>query len=271
MIIGFLLPLKKYTHSMRHIIFILHLLFICCTQNAFSESRTIHVFVALCDNANQGIVPVPSSLGNGQDPKSNLYWGAAYGLKTFFKKSTSDWNLLQVLPANNAVILERLLFKHKTEDVYMLAEAYDGAKMETCLADYFASSRSNFNLSIKHEKIDLNFGGKADLIAFVGHNGLMDFDFTLGAPGAVSEPKDAIMLCCYSKAYFEEHLQKTNANPILWTTHLMAPEAYVLEAALKGWVLHETGAQIDERAAVAYDKFQHCGMRGARNLFCTGF
>ena len=52
--------------------------------------RTVHVFVALCDNANQGIVPVPATLGNGQDPQRNLYWGAMFGVKTFFGKS-ADW------------------------------------------------------------------------------------------------------------------------------------------------------------------------------------
>ncbi|MEM6697149.1 MAG: hypothetical protein AAF599_02045, partial [Bacteroidota bacterium] len=46
-----------------------------------AQTQTIHVFVALCDNVNQGIVPVPEHLGNGQDANSNLYWGAAYGVK----------------------------------------------------------------------------------------------------------------------------------------------------------------------------------------------
>lgn len=55
------------------------------TNLPIQAQKTIHVFVALCDNANQGIVPVPESLGNGQDPKSNLYWGAIYGLKSYFK------------------------------------------------------------------------------------------------------------------------------------------------------------------------------------------
>ncbi len=40
--------------------------------------RTIHVFVALADNQNQGIVPVPAALGNGEDPERNLYWGSAF-------------------------------------------------------------------------------------------------------------------------------------------------------------------------------------------------
>ena len=47
-------------------------------------SRTVHVFVALADNQSQGIVPVPAKIGNGEDPENNLYWGSAYGIKTFF-------------------------------------------------------------------------------------------------------------------------------------------------------------------------------------------
>jgi len=43
---------------------------------ANSQSKTVHVFVALCDNEFQGIVPVLLTLGNGKDPTRNLYWGA---------------------------------------------------------------------------------------------------------------------------------------------------------------------------------------------------
>ena len=52
--------------------------------------RTVHVFVALADNRSQGIVPVAAKLGNGEDPERNLYWGSAYGVKTFFARSP-DW------------------------------------------------------------------------------------------------------------------------------------------------------------------------------------
>jgi hypothetical protein len=240
-------------------------------QKAESKPRTIHVFVALCDNANQGIVPVPASLGNGQDPANNLYWGAAYGVKTFFKKSTSDWTLFQTIKSGDPAILDRLLFKHKTQEIYMLAEAYDGANMKDCMLAFFAAAQSTLEVTIESNTEMLSFGKSADLIAFIGHNGLMDFDIKLESNSNELSPKDAIMLCCYSKSYFSEHLKQTNAKPILWTTHLMAPEAYVLDAALKGWILNESGTQVDERAAVAYDKFQHCGLKGARNLFTTGY
>jgi hypothetical protein len=36
------------------------------------------------------IAAVPKLIGNGDDPYNNLYWGAQYGVKTYFKKS-SDW------------------------------------------------------------------------------------------------------------------------------------------------------------------------------------
>ena len=40
-----------------------------------NSAKVIHVLVALCDNENQGIVPVPAFLGNGEDTQRNLYCG----------------------------------------------------------------------------------------------------------------------------------------------------------------------------------------------------
>jgi hypothetical protein len=62
---------------------------------AQNSPRVVHVFVALADNLNQGIVPVPSRLGNGEDAEGNLYWGSAYGIKTFLFRS-SDWKTVVV-------------------------------------------------------------------------------------------------------------------------------------------------------------------------------
>ena len=104
-----------------------HSIFFLFLSSLSAQSQNIHVFVALCDNANQGIVPVPEHLGNGQDAKSNLYWGAAYGVKNFFHKKTKDWQLIKIWQPENPEILERILFKHHSKEVYLLADAYDGA------------------------------------------------------------------------------------------------------------------------------------------------
>ena len=251
---------------------------ICCSlvivlyaNDSIAQIRTIHVFVALCDNQNQGIVPVPEKLGNGQDPGSNLYWGAMYGVKSFFRRKTSDWELVQELHSENDFILERALFKYKSQNVFMLADAYDGASIKDSIVRFLLASNSQKDFILEYNSKSLEFGGKADLVAYVGHNGLMDFDVQVNYDAANKNAVDAIVLACYSKPYFKDHFRKSGANPILWSTHLMAPEAYSLDAAIRGWILNETDENIRERAAESYNKFQKCGINGARNLLVSGF
>ena len=236
--------------------------------------RTIHVMVALCDNEYQGIVPVPKAIGNGQDPASNLYWGALYGIKTHFKKSP-NWTLLKTekSPAlQEEKILERLIFKHKRQNVYLIADAYDGQFIKNTTLDFIYSSGGYRVETINYDNIDLPIKGGANLVAYIGHNGLMDFIYEDGClPPADCVSRDAILLGCLTKKYFSNILKCTGATPILWTTNFMAPEAYTLEAALEGWVRGEGAAQIRERGAAAYHKYQKCGIRGARGLLVEGF
>src|SRR5579872_3403986 len=82
--------------------------------HAQSSPRTIHVFVALADNANQGIVPVPAKLGNGEDPEHNLYWGSAFGVKTFFSRSP-EWRLLSSGTQPKHEVLERCVWKYRSD------------------------------------------------------------------------------------------------------------------------------------------------------------
>jgi len=241
------------------------------SSSSIGQIKTIHVYVALCDNEHQGIVPVQSFLGNGKDPENNLYWGAAFGVKTYFTQITSDWELISVLYPENTEILERLLYKHATKDIYMLADAYDGEKIKVCIEDFLKSSNGQLPISLTHDSLVIQFGGHADLVAYVGHDGLMEWNVNIDYNDTVNKIHDVIILACYSKRFFSPEIRNAKANPILWTTHLMAPEAYNLKSAIDGWIKNETGAEIAERAAQTYNKYQKCGIRGARNLFKTGF
>lgn len=240
------------------------------TFNGYSATRTIHVFVALCDNVHQGIVPVPTKIGDGKNPKTNLYWGAGYGVKSFFHLKTTDWKLVGTLPAENPHILERVVFKHATKDVYLLADAYDGEHIKACIEAFLKASNGQDVETISVNDKTLSFGGGSQLVSYIGHDGLMEFNAEVDY--VKNDRKiDAIILACYSKNYFQDEIRQAGANPILWTTHLMAPEAYTLKAAIDGWLNGESGAQIDERAAQTYNTYQKCGIKGARNLFTTGF
>ncbi len=236
-----------------------------------SEPKTIHVFVALCDNENQGIVPVPDLIGNGQDPKNNLYWGALYGVKNFLKNKSNTWVYQSEITSKIPKILESVLFKHRTKNIYLLAEAYDGAKIKTCTEDFLLASNNNFIKHITYKNQELKFGGESELVAYIGHDGLMEFEVHLNYKTTPSKKIDAIILACASKNYFKNEILKSKATPILWTTNLMAPEAYTLEAALNSWSSNETPDEIKEESAQAYHKYQKCGINGSRRLFATGF
>lgn len=238
-----------------------------------SRAKVVHVLVALCDNEHQGIVPVPARLGNGEDLINNLYWGAAYGVKAFFAKSP-DWKLIEQTQNPAPAVLERCIFETKGGGVYLIADAYRGAEIKKTITDFLdfaAGGRVEVidTDSSKHPAI--NAGGAADLIVFVGHNGLMDFNLESYPTQKNSARRGAIILCCASKNYFSAPLRRAGADPILWTNGLMAPEAYVLKGALDGWIANESGEQIRGRAAKAYNAYQHCGLKAARGLFASGW
>jgi hypothetical protein len=232
--------------------------------------RSIHVLVALCDNVHQGIVPVPKSLGNGQDKDNNLYWGAAYGVRTWFDRST-EWERLTVDVVPPAHVLQRCVWRHRTTGTVLVADAYDGQFIATTTADFlsYAGGHAPTTISLPDRQVAL--GGAADLIAYVGHDGLMDFAAPTAKPPAHADVRRTIVLACISQRYFREPLKATGASPLLWTTGLMAPEAYTLEAALNAWVRGADDATVREKAAAAYHAYQKCGLNAARRLLVTGW
>jgi len=108
---------------------------------AFAAPLRVHVTVALCDNASQGIVPVPAKLGDGNDPRNNLYWGAAYGLETWLKRD--GWSIQNARITNDAV-LERIVAKKKigTRDVEIVADAWRGNRIRDAITAFLEQASS---------------------------------------------------------------------------------------------------------------------------------
>jgi uncharacterized protein YijF (DUF1287 family) len=215
------------------------------------KRRIVHVYVAMADNKLQGIAPVPERLGNGNDAANNLYWGAAYGVKTFLDRS-SDWKLISSTTMLSTSVLERCYFHHRSGNIILRADAYRGAKIGTAIRDFLADA-----------------GGEsgADLVAYVGHNGLMEFTIPYSALKGNRKGTEVIALACCTKQYFRPWLERLGAKPMLLTNGLMAPEGYTLKAALDGWINGEPGVRIRERVAVAYNNYQNCGITAACRLF----
>jgi len=234
------------------------------------DVKTVHVFVALCDNRYQGITRVPAALGNGQNVNTNLYWGALYGVRSYFRKS-DEWEFVtsRKSQAKKSFILERLVFKHKEKDFYLIADAYNGRYIKQCTLDFLNSVCGNEKGILRVDGKTLGLGGNASLLAYVGHDGLMDFQLSGTFINTDEIKRDVIILACYSKRFFGPHLENANINHLLWTTNLMAPEAYTLHDAVSGYINGETNEEIRERASAAYSKYQKCGINAAKGLLVT--
>jgi hypothetical protein len=227
-------------------------------------TKTIHVFVALCDNKYQGIVPVPKSIGNGQDANTNLYWGCSNGIRAYFKKS-KEWKLLKAIKMND-VKLERLVFKHISKKYYLVADAYDGQYIKKCTIDFLNSTAGLVKDTLHINNKIIGIAGNSRLTTYIGHNGLMDFQLPNNFVNEDKKNRDCIILACISKKYFTPYLQTAKANPVLLTTGLMCPEAYTLHDTLTGYVKGEDKNEMRERAALAYTRYQKCSLKASKNL-----
>src|SRR5205823_10726564 len=121
---------------------------------------------------------VPGEAGEGEDPEQNLYWGSAYGVKTFFTRSR-DWERIACGEKPKAEILERCVFKSRAWNVYLVADAYRGREIRQAILDFLsaAAGESAEMVSVPAAAGGLKVAtrGGANLVAYIGHDGLMDF------------------------------------------------------------------------------------------------
>jgi hypothetical protein len=109
------------------------------------------------------------------------------------------------------------------------------------------------------------------LLSYIGHDGLMDFQLSQTFENTDGKKRDCIILACISKKYFAPHLKQTGAYPLVWTTGLMAPEAYTVHDAISAYINNQPHDNIRMAAAKAYSRYQKCSEKAAKNLLVGGW
>ncbi|MEM6559370.1 MAG: hypothetical protein AAF605_06260 [Myxococcota bacterium] len=232
-----------------------------------AEPLVVHVVVLLADNVHQGIIPVRPPLGDGRAPSSNLYWGAQYGFDTHFKKS--GWRRVDVPPSEHESVLARSAFTRSVNGrpVIVLGEAWNGRHGRGFLERYLTLLSGDARAeTIKSQDRTFSAGPDADLVVYVGHNILMDFN-----PPSLDHLKrrsvDTVLLGCQSQKYFRPVLNTLGAKPWVSTTSNMAPEAYTLEALIRAYARGEPPARVRRAAAAAYARYQNISLQSASRVF----
>ncbi|ESS71287.1 hypothetical protein MGMO_111c00060 [Methyloglobulus morosus KoM1] len=219
-------------------------------------STHIYVIVSLVDNASQGIEPVPAKIGDGNNPSSNLYWGAAYGVKTFLSKA-NGWRRLECEKNINDTILERCQFAWK-DNLTVTADAYRGNRIDQAMLDFMQQAATPPNST------------KREMVVFIGHDGLMDIQnqpIIQRFPKHPRHDKQAVALACMSEEYFSAHLLAAGSRPVVTTFSFMAPEAYVLEAIARGFANQASEAELRSSAGTAYAKYQRISAKAGKAIF----
>jgi len=230
--------------------------------------RTIHVLVPLCNSEHDRMVG--TSTGCDYDkPSTNLFWGAIYGVKTFFKSDLENWEHIYDIQYTESSIVERAIFKHKKEDVTLIADAYNGKMLDLALIDFYqsldGSKKENFLLLDLDFEIDVNIYGSADLVVFVGQYKKVDYKFNLDEKSNI----ETMILTCFSQLNFCNAISRTSTTPLLLTTNALAPEAYSISGALNSWILNKDSEEIINQAAYEYNYYQKCGIKAAQSLFVS--
>jgi hypothetical protein len=213
--------------------------------------NTMQVFVALCDNKTQGIIPVGEKIGDGDKPDDNLYWGCSEALPSVFRRSR-NWKVLNTENDVSSQVLRRMKLRHVRGGQELTVEAYRGSAMRQCLIDFEQAVAS----------------GRHDVVAYMGHNGLMDFDLPEAKPTRNNRTR-VVVLCCLSERYFTPRLQKLGARPILLTRQLMYPASSVLHDVIE--TRNHGGSLKDIRmsAARAYATNQSISVKAAAGVFAV--
>jgi hypothetical protein len=169
-----------------------------------------------------------------------------YGVKSWLKRER--WTMKKVA-APHAAILERIEARKTIggREVVIVADAWRGSRIREAITSFLEEASAS----------------KADVVAYIGHDGLMEFAVAPRIARSGKRPR-SIVLACASLQYFEPHLRRAGSQPLLLTTGLMAPEAYTLTAAIDAYV---RGRDVREAAAQAYHRHQNCGIKAARRLF----
>ena len=245
---------------------------------ANKQPLVVHLFVPLCDNEHQGIVPTTASLGNGFSLRSNLYWATTNGVKRYFKEK-KHWKLLQSIKNvyKDSVVLERVIFRRTYPNqatVYIIADAYRGDKMLATLNHFSRAMSNNYSKRITlpdSSRIDIH--GGADLVVFNGHNGFLDFaeDIPTKFYNTTNSKKDMVAIACFANEYFEREALRAQAYPIVRAKSTLHPGAFIVSAIIDDWAMLLPVEEMRLSAGSAYCNIHNCSVQTSKNLFYKGW
>jgi len=237
---------------------------------AAGKPLVITVYVALCDNDSQGIVPVKNrAICRGDDPADNMYWASRGGLAGFMRRA--GWKRVAFAETPGGPILVRsawrkvLLADGKLSErgvkgpvpTYVVGLAYRGREIRTAMIDYFHAVHRDAPLNIALETGEtIAAGGASHAVGYVGHDYFYDTAepeaLLAEATGDSALAKGAFALSCTGNRLIRPGLLRPNVHILLLNRTLAFPGAWSVGGIAKGVASGRDGAGIRREAAAAF-------------------
>jgi hypothetical protein len=225
------------------------------------------VHVPLCDNTI--IACGNAKLGDGDNPDTNLYWATTPGFGAWFTRRGGGWS--HVLhrrgpDTGDPDVVAIDVFRRrvaapaswqnrgapKTFEIDIVVHGWRGKAIDHALAAYAADvSGGAARRLVLDDATTLDAGGASQLVAWVGHNRLMDLEaYEWPKPGAAVI--GTIAIACETAAYMEGPVSSSTRVPLLMTRDLLFANAAPLEATVLAFAAGGGYARMRADASVAY-------------------
>jgi len=206
----------------------------------------VRVYVALCDNASQGIVPVKNpAICDGDVPEHNIYWGTRGGLWGFAR--AAGFRMVESTRPESGPIAVRAFWRKRVRsiDVELEGVAYRGREIRAAMLDFVRAVHS-----------DDATASPPHVVAYVGHNYFLDTsdvrDFREAAHGGGALAKGVVALSCLGHQHIRPYITRDRAEILLLNTNLAYPGAWSLGGAIEALARHESGRGVRDAAARAF-------------------
>jgi hypothetical protein len=231
----------------------------------------VQIHAPLCDKS---IIPCGNDkLGNGDNPDTNLYWATSPGFGKWFARKGGGWKRVLAQKAGETGdddVLALHVYKRtltapsawvkrgapKTYDAFAVVFGWRGTAIDRALDAYAreVSGLDERTLELA-DGTKLTAGGAAQIVAYSGHNRLMDVDtYAWPAPGAAAQ--GAIAVACKTADYMEDEVPAPTRVPLLMTRDFLFANAAPVEAVVLAFAKGGSYATIRKEAAAAYAKVQ---------------
>jgi hypothetical protein len=228
------------------------------------------VHVPLCDSS---LIDCGNAkLGDGDSLETNLYWATGPGFGVWFSRGGSGWKrVLRQQTTGDADVLQIDVYRRtvqtpaswrkrgapKTFELDVVIRAWRGKAIDRALAAYAAdlSGGAARPLTLA-DGTQLQAGGAAQLVAWVGHNRLMDSSDAYAWPASGKAVQGTLFIACHTARYIEDTVIGPTRVPLLATRDFLFSNAAPLEAALLAFTSGAGYARMREVAVAAYAAVQ---------------